>query len=654
MSATVAKNTPAPSSAGTASHSTGQARSEPTPSSVQRLSCEECRVHKTRCDRNDPQCSRCAKMCLPCYYSNHAKPTFQTDMSRAPMTFDNRISTIAEQGGPKLATSNHMMMPPSHHQQPAMQRAGTDMGPTFAAPPAVMGSSSNVSPLQWSAPPGNMVIHGLQTPGAGVIPEQVMVQQSVTGWSNQTSLDVSGFQSFDTPAVCAPDDLLMKETLPDGGQPFDPNSIVFDPTSQFVPCISADITTLLHNQFFDVFYPVMPVVNKTRFQNELLHQFPSVEVQTLSHSISALAALSAPEFRCYADQYYEQGRILLDICERHESGDSLISINILQAAAVLTLYELKRPNFARAYITLGRAIRIARVMGLDRGPSNPGIGSRWGLRTPMPEPMSSAVEEENRRTFWLLYMFDVFTSLESQTTFGFDNMNHIPLPNPSEYTGFAFDGSMPSIRHVFETLEVPPTSPFAATVIMITLHRRCADHLKASSTQASYNFGDIQFAITKAIDHCRYTLLSAHMTGANRSEQLSLVMRINLDAVEIILHDAALVRIENGQWPANVPTNSAAKCMMAATDIVTAIQMGQSLTGHALAGFEQLDRFLAWPMATAIQVCLRMLDRNGEVSLQWVNFLRILSSAMRKLILPEHVAPGLLERVDARIAGAGR
>lgn len=37
-----------------------------------------------------------------------------------------------------------------------------------------------------------------------------------------------------------------------------------------------------------------------------------------------------------------------------------------EALILLALYEFKQPNFHRAWVTLGRAIRLAKMMGLDR------------------------------------------------------------------------------------------------------------------------------------------------------------------------------------------------------------------------------------------------------------------------------------------------
>ena len=134
--------------------------------------------------------------------------------------------------------------------------------------------------------------------------------------------------------------------------------------------------------------------------------------------MGALSALSSDsEQRAYAEKLYEHARYYLDVCERQESGESLANIHVVQACALLTLYEFKRPSFARAWITLARAIRLAKIMGLDKPDGSASIFTNWGMRErPAPPPSSPAEMEERRRTVWVLYIFDAFASLTTKVS----------------------------------------------------------------------------------------------------------------------------------------------------------------------------------------------------------------------------------------------
>lgn len=158
---------------------------------------------------------------------------------------------------------------------------------------------------------------------------------------------------------------------------------------------------------------MMPIIDRTRFEHEVSQSCPTLELQTLSYAMGALAAFSVPELHDYANLYHEQARNLIDLCERQESGDSLGNINFLEAYVILTLYELNQPNFARAYLTLGRAIRLVQILGLDSVKSKPGMYARWGLSKQPNHSISPAEQEERRRVFWSLFIFDSFASLRS-------------------------------------------------------------------------------------------------------------------------------------------------------------------------------------------------------------------------------------------------
>lgn len=224
---------------------------------------------------------------------------------------------------------------------------------------------------------------------------------------------------------------MMSQAMPEN-PPFEFEPMFFDisssSTSQSVPTVSATILQGLYvetdspdrrreadmnsyDRYFEVFHPIIPIINRTRFQHEMSQPSPSVEVQALSYAIGTLTAFSVPELHYYVDHYYEQARNLMDICERQDSGDSLSNINIMQAYVILTLYELKQPNFARAWLTLGRAIRLSKMMGLDTVETDSSMGTQWGLRKQLIHPISSADQEERRRVFWSLFIFDSFASL---------------------------------------------------------------------------------------------------------------------------------------------------------------------------------------------------------------------------------------------------
>lgn len=186
------------------------------------------------------------------------------------------------------------------------------------------------------------------------------------------------------------------------------------------------------------------MVDQTRLEAELSCPSPSIQVQALSYAIGALGAFTVTELRCHVETCYQQSRILLDQCERHESGESckytyppnkcnlfeipvyqplhlsVTSINTLQACTLMTVYELKHPNFGRAWMSLGRAVRLAKMMGIDRVDGQAGMAVQWSPHT-QPAPLFNPAEaEERRRTFWVLYILDGFACTSTKSGLSFD------------------------------------------------------------------------------------------------------------------------------------------------------------------------------------------------------------------------------------------
>lgn len=170
-----------------------------------------------------------------------------------------------------------------------------------------------------------------------------------------------------------------------------------------------------------MFHPALPIVNESRFQNELAESSDLIQVQALSQAIAALGALATSELSFAVEACYNKARDLLDICERQEDNATLANINALQTCILLSVYELKRPNFARAWMTLGRGIRLAKMMCLESAESDGRASEHQDLLSmPLAPGVDRAEVEERRRTFWQLYVLDGFASMRSNSTPVFD------------------------------------------------------------------------------------------------------------------------------------------------------------------------------------------------------------------------------------------
>ncbi|KAI2838666.1 transcriptional regulator family: Fungal Specific TF [Aspergillus niger] len=545
-----------------------------------------------------------------CRYLSRSKPTpSKLDLSRYLVTINDRL----KQAEAQLAFHSSIQNP----TQTPLESDAAASGPV----------TSNASPPHMDS----ALLSTLELPDLG--------GQTMNDWPSMANNDPYEFD-FGAPSSSMPIEPLMAPFMPVSNGFVGLDSMLLEmlpaATNHNVLELSPG---LLQGLYFDLFHPIMPLICRSRFEAEISEMSPSIEVQSLSFAMAVLGSFSVPELRCHVDRCYEQCRTLLDLCERQDTGESLASINTLQALALLTLYEFKQPNFARAWMTLGRAIRLAKLIGLDRvdSPPNSTVTAPWDQRPRLPPASCAAIAEERRRTFWVLYVFD------------HPSARPIGLGNADQLTNCTI--AMPSIQQIETEISAEVSvSSFSGTLIMVSLYRRCIDHT-ISQMNRPHAFWETHYSIDKAINHYRGNLLSHHVNNDFSDDPRSLSLRMNLAAVEITLHETALVKVQKDKLPAVLATEAISKCITAATDIAITVQLGQRLTGKKLEIFKHHDRFLVWPMTMAIQTCSRMLDMRGNVDVDpCIENLRVLAAAMKELVSPKHVRPGLLEKIDAWMA----
>ncbi|KAL8366731.1 hypothetical protein RB595_010542 [Gaeumannomyces hyphopodioides] len=684
-----------------------------------RLACDPCRERKIRCDRQQPACGRCVKVRLGCRYSQRSKPMpSRMDLSRFLVTLNNRLKQAEAQlamGGGASENTQPLAMPWATGQtQTALPplATGSLTTPSLSGPSSPPQLSGPSSAVETAAPPWGL--GGVVTPEASA---------TMSAWSASGGLGPHHDPTFDFDFAAGLDTALPPDAMTNfmsdgdcaqGDMELDLmclDMLPTPPSAESPPCTEGPEPDL-HDRFFDIFHPTLPIINRARLEVELAQTPPSLGVEALSNVIAALGACTVPEYGGRggrAESHYERARSLLDECEREESGASLASINTLQTCTFLTLYELKQPSFARSWLTLGRAIRLGKMMGLDQpddGHSQRSVAASWGL------PHATGEAEERRRTFWALYLLDGFSSLRSNCDPAFDKQVAVPLPGPSDFPkdyhveGSSAAATMPSMQQLFNA-EIPletPVSGFVGNTIMIFLYRQYLDHARRPQRQgdaATGAFWDSHYNIEKAITYCRSCLLSHHLGGelqgegddedgvddyqllssssSSRSgsstcssrgesaategggspfslEPVSLIFRTNLDAVEISLHEAARLKAEQDNLCATLAADASAKAVTAAFDVAQALLLSRRLGGKRREAFRQLHRFLVWPLTTAIQTCVRAMgsaSRGGgqdeRETAVWAKSLRVLLDAARGLSSHERITPELLMEAEARL-----
>lgn len=155
------------------------------------------------------------------------------------------------------------------------------------------------------------------------------------------------------------------------------------------------------------------MVNQHRFSTELEATGHRPELKSLSHSIALLGAAVMSEKVETERSFYHHARSYLNAAESDDEAPDFNSLNMLQALILITYYEFRRTSFARAWLSLGRANRLANMLGLHAMDQDTQSKTQADFILPLPEPVGLAEMEERRRSFWVLFTFDVYASIRT-------------------------------------------------------------------------------------------------------------------------------------------------------------------------------------------------------------------------------------------------
>lgn len=156
------------------------------------------------------------------------------------------------------------------------------------------------------------------------------------------------------------------------------------------------------------------------------------EFNSLIYAIAMVGAGINKESDELVSACHYHARRCLEDAERQYPGARFLSIHALQAMLLITYHEFKRQGFARGWMSLGRALRLARLMKLhqidmEASPNKSIADSAFQLQ--MQKPTTLAEVEERRRTFWVAYILDLWACNRTNSSISFP-IDDVSTPFP--------------------------------------------------------------------------------------------------------------------------------------------------------------------------------------------------------------------------------
>ncbi|KAG6288515.1 hypothetical protein E4U46_003223 [Claviceps purpurea] len=237
--------------------------------------------------------------------------------------------------------------------------------------------------------------------------------------------------------------------------------------------------------------------------------------------------------------------------------------------------------FTRASTTCAKAVRLCQMMGLDRLD-----GDQDDLPPCLGPPTSWEELEERRRVFWGIFAADSHGSI-STGWHALINPEDIMTRLPASEEAFA-SGTEEISPFLEQTFNGAPYSAFAATIVVCQIFRIMLKHVhRCRPSDRPQDMLDGPFwhrhrALDNKLSSIFMFLPARFVLSRGMRDPGAIHMNLNLHAAVIMLHHAALEKVEQHDLPRSVRDLSLCRLRASAEEIVNIVKM----TSHSTSIFK--------------------------------------------------------------------
>jgi hypothetical protein len=166
------------------------------------------------------------------------------------------------------------------------------------------------------------------------------------------------------------------------------------------------------------------MIHERRFHNAMNlspYARPSV---ALRYAMWTLSASITDKYKDLHVHFHSRARKYAEADER-AGRHKFINVRHAQAWLLIAIYEFKMMHFPTAWLTTGRATRLVQMLSLTTldGPAR-------DAKQTLPPSVSFGEKEERRRTFWMSFCMDRYSSVGTGWPFIIDERD-VRWPNKS-------------------------------------------------------------------------------------------------------------------------------------------------------------------------------------------------------------------------------
>ena len=164
---------------------------------------------------------------------------------------------------------------------------------------------------------------------------------------------------------------------------------------------------------------MLPMIDRRRFSMALSAPQVNHELNALNHAVAMVGAAQTDGNYTLVCSCYGHARKYLEQAEQEEPGATFLGIHALQAILLTAWHEFKGTGFARAWMSLGRALRLAKALGLHRIDRLDTDLIDTGFQLPLPPTNNLTEIEERRRTLWVAFVLDAYAGVRTNSPMTF-------------------------------------------------------------------------------------------------------------------------------------------------------------------------------------------------------------------------------------------
>lgn len=260
---------------------------------------------------------------------------------------------------------------------------------------------------------------------------------------------------------------------------FVPGQSILGPTGFPIPPLTrADLDQL----FFDRSNTFLPIIQQYRYFQRSRPGPTSPSHLCLQSAVWTMAAALSSQFQHLRDALYHD---TLEKLGHTPAEDDASRLEHAQAWILVAIYEFMQAPFQRAWISVGRAIRLVQLMRLNE------IDKVSDLEV---DPEAFIEKEERRRTFWMAFCLDRCSCVLEGLPLTLNEQEiSTRLPSSEEVFQSGTPVTMPFLSEVVTTPDPNLLSPFAESIIFTTIWGRGFLHERKSVNEHAFGNASREF-----------------------------------------------------------------------------------------------------------------------------------------------------------------